>query len=97
MKYKIFMIVSIVLLLALTVVTVFAGESDATVTLSDVGSSSEQKSDVYSILYDCWQYILPDNVIRDNANLITLLTILATSLVIYVPIFLCVWLLIRRR
>lgn len=93
MKYKIFMIVSIALLLALTCVTIFAGETET----ATVEAEAEPKSDVYSILYDCWQYILPENVIRDNANLITLLTILATSLVIYVPIFLGVWLLIRRR
>lgn len=93
MKYKIFIIISIVLLLALTCVTVFAGETDA----AAVDSGIEEKSDVYSILYDCWQYILPENVIRDNSNILTLLTIISTSLVVYIPIFLGVWLIIRKR
>ncbi len=93
MKYKIFIIISIVLLLALTCVTVFAGETDA----AAVDSGTEEKSDVYSILYDCWQYILPENVIRDNSNILTLLTIISTSLVVYIPIFLGVWLIIRKR
>lgn len=92
-----------VLILALMCVPAYAadGGTDASEPIETSAEAAETETDltsnIYSIIYDCWAYIFPADVIRDNSNLIVLFTMAATSLVVFLPIFLFAWVVIKRR
>ncbi len=92
-----------VLILALMCVPAYAADVDTTVSdpIETVAETTETETDltsnIYNIIYDCWAYIFPADVIRDNSSLIVLFTMATTSLVVFLPIFLVAWVVTKRR
>lgn len=92
-----------VLILALMCVPAYAadGGTDVSEPIETVAEATETETDltsnIYSIIYDCWAYIFPADVIRDNSSLIVLFTMATTSLVVFLPIFLVAWVVTKRR
>lgn len=92
-----------VLILALMCVPAYAadGGTDVSEPIETVAEATETETDltsnIYGIIYDCWAYIFPADVIRDNSSLIVLFTMATTSLVVFLPIFLVAWVVTKRR